>query len=359
MAGLKNVAGAVGGFVGGAVSAVFGGGAQEEAPVPRIRSSESVPLQALPAAIERISSLLVSIERWTPQQAMFAQEQLSSFIVEANHYNRKFFTPERKLFAVKTLYERLLAFLRAVVSQHGPLAVIPMFAFVEEVCSTPWGLSKDSKGGHTKVELRAEFIRVLCTIEANAGFFSCVSSACRYPALRDRLRATAINFLSLKEDAWGGGVKRSDVLIPVMMIKLLSDSHKIDLIAGICKFQSYSYSGFSYTTHDSETLRLFKDRQLSPLLYLNIVLAAIDPIKSTISHQIWFNNVLISVIEVASVGLLNCEVPRNEFMLILLRTLSKRDCLEPMKRNGIAEVPAPFLEAFISKLFPSRVYSEA
>jgi hypothetical protein len=130
-----------------------------------------------------------------------------------------------------------------------------MFAFAEEVCSTIWGFIRDSKGEHAKVELQAEFIRVLCTIEANADFFSCVSSACRYPALRDKLRATAINFLSLKEDAWGGGVKRSDVLIPVMMIKLLSDSHKIDLIAGICKFESYS--GWSYSTHDSERLRLF------------------------------------------------------------------------------------------------------
>ncbi len=257
---------------------------------------------------------------------MLAQEQLTSFKIDCD--DRKF-AFESKLFAVQTLFERLLAFLRAVVSQHGPHAVIPIFAFAEEVCSTIWGLSRDSKCEHAKVELQAEFIRILCTIEANADFFGCISSACRYPALRDKLRMTAIHFLSLKEDAWGGGVKRSDVLIPVMMIKLLSDSHKIDLIAGICKFQSYS--GFSYTIYDSEILQLFKDRQLSPLLYLSIVLAAIDPIKSTISHQIWFNNVLISVIEVAWsvawVGLSKCEVPRNEFMLILLRTLSKRDFL--------------------------------
>jgi hypothetical protein len=71
---------------------------------------------------------------------------------------------------------------------------------------------------------------------------------------------------------------------------------------------------------------------------------------------IWFNNVITSVIEVAWVSLLKHAgaVSPKQFMMTLLATISKREFLDPMNRTGILEVPAPFMEAFISKIIPHK-----
>jgi hypothetical protein len=79
--------------------------------------------------------------------------------------------------------------------------------------------------------------------------------------------------------------------------------------------------GFVY---EGEALQLFKRRKYPPLLYLSIIRAWIKHSKSEISHEFWFNNILASVVEVASVSLAHARKSAERFMHYLLNSGQSR-----------------------------------
>jgi hypothetical protein len=366
----SNIASAGASAVAAGFSAFVGGGSHQEPEshiVNRTKSNDaSVPFVA-PQVVQRILVLFDTnfdtVEIWTPARALQAQGQLSVFILDLS---RKMYgdpkSNSRPSSCVQAICERSLSFLRAVVLRHGPLAVVPMFAFLEEVCSTIFGVGQESPGGRAKVALRDEFSRVLSLIEPNAEFVSCVTKACSDFSLRDLLFNRA-GCLLRDHSRWGQDLANCNFCVLVTMIRSLSENSRLDLVGKLCKFNNnYGY------VYDSELLKLIKDRKFSPLLYHNLVIGSVERMKTPITHHIWFNIVMTSIIEVTFVGLAaytslpstdSNRLSATDFMLTLLKTVSKREFLNPMKHHGISEVPHAFMEVFLSKMLPSKSETEA
>ena len=293
--------------------------------------------QLLPS-IAKIFPLLDRKQSWTYAEAVHAQTQLAVFRSDCLKLGKDVIS-----MMLQPLCERSHAFLAAIVKQHGPLGAIPLFAFLEELCSTIWGAGQYSSGGKAKVDLRSEFIRVLSTVNLDLEFVGCVWTSCSHPSLRDLLHRRACLALSNRENSWPDD---QQFCVLVTMIRALSDSSKADAISKVCKY-------YSWGAQDSDVIKLFKERKFSPFLYRDLVLASIDRIKSQpITHIVWFNSVITAMIEVASISLIGGLYSPKEFMLVLLKTVSNRQFLDAMRTRNL-EVPADFLDFFETKMLPS------
>jgi hypothetical protein len=315
-------------LIGGSGS-VGGGGGGGGAPVIH---------QLLPS-IEKIFHLFDRKQSWTHTEAVSAQHQLPVIRSDCLKLN-----PDKLSMMLQALCERSQAFLTTVVKQQGPLGVIPLFAFFEELCSTLWGASRESSGGKAKMQLRSEFIRVLSLVNLDSDFVACVWASCNHPSLREQLYRRAGLALSNPESKWP---EDQQFCVLVTMIRALSDNSKADAISKVCKCYSWRRD-----LHDSDVMRLFKERQFSPFLYRELVLASIDQIKSSspITHLVWFNGVITAIMEVASGNLREGPYSQKEFMLVLLKTISNRHFLDAMRKIRVLEVPPVFLGVFEAKM---------
>ncbi len=299
--------------------------------------------QLLPS-IEKIFQLFDRKQSWSHTDAVPAQTQLTVFRSDCLKLKQ-----DRISTNLQALCERSQAFLVAVVRLQGPLGVIPLFAFLEELCSTHWGAGQHSSGGKAKDELRSEFIRVLSAVNLDSEFVGRVWTCCSHPSIREIFHRRAGLALLDRDSKWP---QDQQFCVLVTMIRALSDNSKADAISKVCKY--YSWGTFKYDFHDSDVMKLFKERKFSPLLYRDLVLASIDRIKSQpITHLVWFNSVITAMIDVAWVSLRDSRDSPKAFMLALLRTASNRQFLDAMRKSHILEVPPVFLDFFETKMLPN------
>jgi hypothetical protein len=271
---------------------------------------------AIPFSVRNILALFECTVMWTRHQALSAHTHLNKFKTECS---RNMHTKESKNSILQVLCERSLEYLRAVTSRHGSLAVVPMFAFLEEVCSTHWGVvGETSTSIRAKMDLRCEFCRTLRCIKPDSELITCLSDVCSQRELRDILHQRASVVLS-GDKKWFEDHIFCDFCFAVAMIRVFSDPCNSKLISSA---QQHTYRG--------------------------------DILKDIEFIRVWSSSVVSDVVQMASFNFSRTSSFPKDFMLDLLKAISQKGILDTMKSHGISEFPAFFLDKFLSKLLPYR-----